>query len=286
MGGSSRFLRLVAGVLFVAVCAYVGALLFGNMDRDVQSAYVSAVTVTDSVPLSGIALRREMTISLPKGAELAAEEARRLPAGGVIASGAGEEILSPASALFFSDTDGLERLSADSLDPLSVAGVEELLSAQPEPEEGDVRLVLDGVWYFAALAEESAALPDEGECVLALDGGRRINARIVGKSRPERGKTALLLRLNEADGELMRLRKAEATLILAEYSGLKLPQEAVMTDGDGQTYVYTAAPGAPERRDVTIIYRAGTSCIAQNERSDGALRQGCTVLIPADEREG
>ena len=105
-----------------------------------------------------------------------------------------------------------------------------------------------------------------------------MKARLVSVSEAEAGKRALLLRLTETDGELLALRKTGARLILAEYSGLELPEAAVHAE-DGYEYVYIPAAGGAEPRAVEIIYREQGRCIAAVSTGAEALREGQTVLL-------
>ena len=105
----------LSSLLFLAVCAYAGAALRGSADG-VELMTVSAVTVTESAELDGIVLRRERV--LPRGAELvpAAENGLRLPAGTAIALPDGTRELTGHSCVFFSQTDGFEALTPETLD--------------------------------------------------------------------------------------------------------------------------------------------------------------------------
>lgn len=287
MSSGGRFLRAVAAVLFLGASAYIGAGLFAGLDRRVETAVARPAAVTDSVALQGIAIRREQLVCSPGGLPTA-EEGRRVPAGGLVGSANREELYAPASALFFSGVDGLERLGPDRLRDLSVASLRDLLAETPEPVSGALgRLVLDYDWYFAALAPAGALPEGLRDCTLSFENtDRRVPARLLSVSPAEDGQTALLLRLTAAEKGLYSLRKTSATLVLAEYAGLELPAAAVRTDGDGHEFVYTVAAGVAERREVTILYRAGDRCIAALTGGADALREGSRVIVSGDVQDG
>lgn len=272
------FSRAVAAVLFLAASAYIGAGLFSGLERGAETVSVRAVSVTDSVKLQGLAVRRERLIRSPGGGRVTAGEGLRVPKGGQLALEDGRPLPADSSGLFFSDTDGLESLGPEALEGLDVKGLEALLSLEGRPE-GDAlgRLVLGCDWYYAALAPQEAALPEPGPCALLLD-GRRLSARLLSVSPPEDGQVALVLRLTEDDGELLRLRKAEAELILAEYSGLELPEEALVRS-DGGAFVYTISAGAVERKAVTLLYDDDKSAVAARSREPEALHEGDRLLL-------
>ena len=270
-GADRPFLRAVAAVLFLAVCAYIGVGLFKGLDPGRATARVKAVSLSRSVELEGIAVRRELLISGSPGALSLPEEGSRVPAG----------TLAPASALFFAATDGLERLAPEGLEELTVPALAELLQAEPAREADTLgRLVQGYDWFYAALSPADAELPKAGELTLVFDGlERRVKARLVSVSEAEAGKRALLLRLTETDGELLALRKTGARLILAEYGGLELPEAAVHTDESGRTYVNTLAAAGPEPVPVEILYREEGRCVAAFSTGVEALREGQTVLL-------
>lgn len=274
-------IRAVVAALFLAVSAYIGAALLDRLENRSQTALVRPATVTESVELNGIALRREQLVCSPKGGQVLPEDGKRVPSGGRI----GEDLFSPASALFFSGTDGFEALSPD-LDELSVAKVQALLNAEPEERPGTLgRLVLGYDWCFAALAPENEALTELRDCVLLFEGMENpVRARLLAQSPAQDGQTALLLRLTDMGTGLLSLRKTGATLILSEYAGLQIPAEALRTDEEGNNFVYTVSAGSLERRPVTIIYSDRDTCIAQRSGGADALREGTLILVYGEER--
>lgn len=275
------FLKAVVVVLFLAVCAYLGARIYNGLDQDLKTVSVSHITVTDSLELTGLVIRREQLICSPGKAQLSRSSGERIPADGLIAvSQDGTELRSPSSALFFSDYDGFEYLSPDMLSALSCQELKELLQQEAEPDRETIgRLVFGWDWYFAALPENSAALPSEGRCTLLFDGMEQgIPAELIsaGENLP------FILRLTYGGEEYLHLRKTQAQLIFSEHSGLALPEEAVRQDADGTEYVYTITAGMIERRPVEIIYRAEGRCIAAVSTQADALREGNTLIVSGE----
>lgn len=279
------FVKAIAAALFLAVSAYIGAALFSQPDSGARTAPVRPATVTESVALTGIALRREQLVCSPRGGRTELLDGERVRAGERLAVSGGEELFSPASALFFSDTDGFEQLSPE-LDELSVASLTALLNAEAESVPNALgRLVLGYDWYFAALAPETAALAGLESCTLRFEGiDRAVRARIMEQSPAQNGQIALLLRLTDTGDGLLSLRKNNATLILSEVTGLQIPAEALRTDEDGNSFVYTVSAGSLERRAVTILYSDRDSCIAQRSNGLDALREGSTVIVSEEDR--
>lgn len=275
------YLKAVAVVLFLAVCAYLGAGIYSGLDRELKTIQVSRVTVTDSLELTGLVIRREQLICSPGKAQLCPADGERLPADSLIAVfHDGSELRSQASALFFSDYDGFEYLSPDSLSSLSRRDLEALLQQGAEPDKGAIgRLVSGWDWYFAALPESDAALPSPGRCTLLFEGMEQgVAAELIsaGEDLP------FILRLTCGGEEYLHLRKTKAQLIFSEHTGLELPEEAVRQDADGNEYVYTITAGLVERRPVEILYRAEGRCIAAVSTRADALREGNTLIVSGD----
>ena len=284
---SSRFFSLVAGTLFLAVCAYGGAALYRQVERP-EIVTVQSARLQESVELRGIVLREEQSLCFPRGTRPLAPEGQRLAAGQALAlDGAGQEILCGQPGVFFSETDGFEGLGIESLDPGDAAALEALLEEKPEAG-GDGRLVTGWVWYYWALCPEGQALPLSGSCRIEFAGmDESVPARIICLSPPEKGRQAVLLRLNNGGSEYLKLRKTGAKLLFSEHSGLYLPEEAIQLAEDGSQFVNTLSAGTLEPRAVEITYTGEGFSLAAFGTGPEALREGDRVVTgKAFEREG
>lgn len=270
-------MRAVAAVLFLAVCAYLGAGLFGSRPRQ-RSAAVRPGSLYESVCLEGIVVRNEAL--LPASCPPPAEDGARVPAGRQLSQEGAQPVFVRQSALCFAGSDGYEALAAESLFPFSAERAQALLDYVPEKADSSrCRLVYDFCWYYAAVTEQPCSL-EPGASVRLLFAGteRPVSAQIYAADESGGG-TALLLRAGAMSPEYLCLRKCAAELILAEHSGLALPASAVHSDGSGAEYVYILTAGKKERREVEILYtHEGTSIVSL---SDGAkaLKEGDTVLV-------
>lgn len=283
---SSRFFSLIAGVCFLAVCAYAGAAIYSQVDQpDIQT--VQTLHIRDSAQLQGIVLRSELSLRFDRGTEPLAQDAKRLAAGETLALDAkGAPLRSPCSAVYFSDTDGYEHLSIASLEPLSVQSLKALLSEKPL-DQGDGRLVTGQSWYFAALAADTQALPEKGSCSVQFDAlPEAVPAQIIAVSEPEDGKRAMLLRLNQGGSEYLSLRKTGASLLFSEYTGLYLPQEAIEQAEDGTDFVYTISAGVVETRPVELIYKGSGFSLAAISSQPDTLREGDRIVMGKDIYKG
>lgn len=278
---ASRFFSLTAGAIFLAVCAYAGAAVYSRVERP-EIETVSRRQVRESVELQGIVLRQEQSLSFGWGTEPLAQSGQRLASGQLMGlDGLGREILSPCSALYFSDTDGYEHLGPEDFLPGDTARLEALLDSRPG-ERGDGRLVTGRSWYYWAFVSGRQPLPEAGECSIEFDGmDGSLPAWIINLARDEAGQQTVLLRLNLGGSEYLSLRKTGARLLFSEYSGLYLPEAAVMQAEDGSNFVYTLRSGMLEQQPVEIIYTGSGFFLAAGGGA-GGLHEGDRIAMGKD----
>ena len=209
------YLRLVAAVLFAAVCAYVGAALYPRLSPKQAAAPVMAEKTEKRIHLEGIALRHEQALSSSEAGPMALRDGERLSGAAVLAAMTGEDSGSGCGSCVFLDySDGLEELSVDQALPLSVSRVRRLMALEASPKKDGGRLVSGFDWYYAAVTDYRGALP-EGSCVLRFEGfDKELKGRLVEVSGFESGERALLFRLMIGDTDYLKLRNVSAELIV------------------------------------------------------------------------
>lgn len=283
---SSRFFSLVAGTLFLTVCAYTGAAFYQRVE---QPEIVTAQTMhlQESVELEGIVLREEHSLCFDRGIRPLAPEGERLATGQVLAlDEQGQEILCQRSGIFFSGTDGFETFSVADIQVNDLAALDTLLAAKPGRSTSG-RLVTGNIWYYWAFCPDRQALPDSGACRVEFDDmGESVPAHIIGLSTPEDGQRALLLRLTQGSSSYLTLRKTGARLLFSEHSGLYLPEEALQQATDGSQFVYTLSAGTVQRRSVEITYKGDGFFLAASGTSPETLREGDRIVIGKEIYEG
>ena len=214
-------------------------------------------------------MRTEEPLTVPAGIA----DGARVPAGA-------DGFARPATC--FLQADGYEYLAPDMLDGLTVESLRDILASEPEKSLSGGRAVYGFAWYFAALADDGAPLREGGSCEILFDGFEKSTAaEIISVSAAENGQRALLLRLTASSPEYLSLRRSGAEIIFSRYSGLELPLEAVHTDGERNNFVYISTAGIVRSLDVDIIYtdKAGGFCLAAQDASFDALREGNTVIV-------
>lgn len=269
-------MRVVAAVLFLAACAYLGAGLFGSGSRQ-HTVTAAPGSIRQSAALEGIALRNEALF--PACGGLPVEEGARVSAGKPLGQGGAQPVFAPESALCFTGSDGYEALSPSALQPFSLERVRALMDDTPAKADSAVcRLVYDFCWYYAAVTEQPCLL-EIGETAQLLFSGMEspVSARLCA-AETSGGSTALLLRIGTMRPEYLCLRKCSAELIFAEHSGLVIPASAVCSDSGGAEFVYILTAGKKERREVEILYTQGETSIVSLTGGADALREGESVL--------
>lgn len=252
MEKNNGHIRLVAALLFLALCAYIGAAMWEHTGGDVSVVTARASVVTESVPLRGIAVRTEQSI------ELDAENGERLPADGRHPAG-----------VWFAESDGYEHLS-----PAMLSEPRSVLEAGAGEHTGG-RLVTENVWYFVA------------ECKTELVCGEKYAILFTGAPYPvtatlcrSDGEYAVF-RLSDGGDFFLSLRRCEAELETRRLSGTELPAEAIRTDGDGGSFVYIVSSLVVKRAEVDILYTDGTIALVSG------IHAGETVAVSGRElREG
>ncbi|MBQ9250412.1 MAG: hypothetical protein IJ179_08595 [Oscillospiraceae bacterium] len=212
------FLRAMATLLFLALCAWLGAGLHRAMTpAPGMRADAGAADDPAAVTLRGVAVRRERLLCSRRRVRLAAADGKRLAEGAELAVTAGGTALyTDSSAVFFADWDGLEWLDPEALAGLDVPAAEALLAAEPQSSAGAYgRLVTGTDWYFAALSDDELPLNPGGRCLLRFQGlDRALPARLLSVSEAYGGQRAVLLRLTEGGEDCLSLRKCDAQLFL------------------------------------------------------------------------
>lgn len=199
--GNGRIYGLLSALLFAAACAYLGAALYGALQRP-RPVPAPAENAGAGARLQGIILRHEETLSPAMALQLSGEEEKRLPAKDSLAGGT----LLPRS-------DGYEYLSPEDGFELSPGKLDALLAAQPEPGRGP-KLVYGFEQYYAAFYEGDAS-PAPGPCRLRFQGMEETFRGEIISVSAENSRCAVLIRLT-ADQSKITFRRTEAELIYSD----------------------------------------------------------------------
>ena len=210
----SRYPGLVAAVLFLAVCAWLGAALYGALRQEAEADPLRPVLAPEGVPLRGIAVRTEEVLCSDLAGEALASDGDKLAAGAPLRRFAdGSVLCAPESAVFFTDCDGFETLRPEDLETMDAAGLAALLDREGDvPEEAFGRLVLREAWFFAALAPAGQIPEGTRLCRFCPEGAENtVSARLWRLGEAQEGQVPVILRLT-CGGDWLRLRQCDARL--------------------------------------------------------------------------
>ena len=267
----------VAVLLFLAVCAYMGAGLFEKLSPSAQTVQAEKRVITESARLYGIALRQEQTVCSPDGRAFSFENFRKYSAAECAAVFGADT----GSAVYFDNCDGYEYLSPDNLSPFSAESFSQLINSESHSLRGTSgRLVSDDIWYFAARVD-SGTVPQKGSvCTVCFDGlSERCRALVWDVDAD-----CVLLRLSRSSEELLSLRKCSAQLIFGQYEGIEIPRSALRRDREGNFYICVLSTGLVENRSVDIIYSDENFVLSSCTYNESAVREGeMIILVVSDE---
>ncbi|MCL1828089.1 MAG: hypothetical protein FWG32_01185 [Oscillospiraceae bacterium] len=250
-----------------------------------RSTSVRDMADTDSISLKLSSLLFESSASNVTEADVAALE-RELTAIRNSSAGRSAVISAEKAGLFMSALDGYEHLTPEFPDDLSVSGLRAVQQSRQEPPDGAVgKIIHSFTWYFAAATDEDRAAALKEGATVTLDFGRYYNlplkVRVVKVSPPENGECVAVFSGSAALADTAALREVTARIIFNEYTGIRVPIQAVRMDQNGQPYVYTVTAMQAERKNIDIIRTYDDYCIAAQSTGAGSLRVGNEIIISA-----
>lgn len=181
------------------------------------------------------------------------------------------------SGVFSSYTDGYENIiDFDKAEETSVDEFKSALSAVDKSQDiadNVGKLVTSYTWYVQTLVSTDTVKNLENgdyvNIVLKDDSSKEFKAEIVSGADVSLGQkeTLLVLKLNEMDADIAKLRKAEIEIRRNEYEGIKIPSEALHVV-DGKKGVYVLIASQIKFREVNIIYSDDDYVLAEYDESN------------------
>lgn len=181
------------------------------------------------------------------------------------------------SGVFSSYTDGYENIiDFDKAEETSVDEFKSALSAVDKSQDiadNVGKLVTSYTWYVQTLVSTDTVKNLENgdyvNIVLKDDSSKEFKAEIVSGADVSLGQkeTLLVLKLNEMDVDIAKLRKAEIEIRRNEYEGIKIPSEALHVV-DGKKGVYVLIASQIKFREVNIIYSDDDYVLAEYDESN------------------
>lgn len=181
------------------------------------------------------------------------------------------------SGVFSNYTDGYENIiDFDKAEETSVKEFKSALSAVDKSKDvadNVGKLVTSYTWYVQTLVSTDTVKNLENgdyvNIVLKDDLSKEFKAEIVSGADVSLGQkeTLLVLKLNEMDADIAKLRKAEIEIRRNKYEGIKIPSEALHVV-DGKKGVYVLIASQIKFREVNIIYSDDDYVLAEYDESN------------------
>ena len=181
------------------------------------------------------------------------------------------------SGVFSSYTDGYENLiDYSKAEETTIDGFKSALKAVDNAQNVSNnigKLVTSYTWYIQTLVSADTVKNLENgdyvNIVLKDDTSKSFKAEIVNGAEIALGQkeTLLVLKLNEMDADIAKLRKAEIEIRRNTYEGIKVPSEALHVL-DGKKGVYVLIASQVKFREVNVIYSDDDYVLAEYDESN------------------
>ncbi len=181
------------------------------------------------------------------------------------------------SGVFSSYTDGYENLiDYSKAEETTIDGFKSALKAVDKAQNVSNnigKLVTSYTWYVQTLVSvdtvKNLENGDYVNIVLKDDTSKSFKAEIVNGAEIALGQkeTLLVLKLNEMDADIAKLRKAEIEIRRNTYEGIKVPSEALHVL-DGKKGVYVLIASQVKFREVNVIYSDDDYVLAEYDESN------------------
>lgn len=275
MSRDISYLRFAAAAIFLALAAYCAAAFMESAHAP-ETVEAVRVSISRTIHAEGTVLRDEEYVLCPfEAAYFAASEGERVKGGSIVCvsedsledyltysdthNGKAPENMrgsaaAPCGGFFSTELDGWETADAHNLDTFS----------PHVPENAVGRIVANG-WYFVADIKDLSQLYEGQNLTLTVFDDYPAHVAEIDGNR-------VIIRVRQGLDAMLSTRHTEATLHIAETSGIKIPKDALHSDEDG-SYVYTLRAGLSEKTPVNIIYEADDYFLADED----TLREGMLI---------
>lgn len=170
-------------------------------------------------------------------------------------------ISSETSGYYVGRADGFENI-------LTVADIDELtpemLQKAFDSEKSDIssnsigKIISGYNWYAATVLDAANTVGfKKGKTVKLILGDSpsdSVKTKVYSVQAIDDQKTLVVFSCNIVNDELVSLRKVNGKVIINEYTGLKIPKEAIRFDGEGNTGVFIRRANIVNFRSLNVLY--------------------------------
>lgn len=201
-------------------------------------------------------------------------------------SGSTTDITSPCSGYFCESVDGYEDIFApDVVDDLTLSRLNELSDEKPAKTSGKGKVVSSYVWYFAAKVPDTDAKHlTQGNTVKIRfsQASQDVQATVSSiRDDADTDDTLVIFRSQDMNEDLISMRKQVATVVVASYSGLKVPKSAVRMEDD-KMGVYVLSNSVASYKNIEPLFEGDSYYIVeQNVTGNDSLVINDDIIVEA-----
>ena len=194
------------------------------------------------------------------------------------------EVTAPYAGTYSAVCDGYETvLTPEFLENVTVSALENLRPVETAANVG--KLIRGDSWYYAAVitARQAELLQGRSSVTVRFSKGvaQDLDMSVYRITPEEGGKCVLLLRSERYLAQTTLLRHQSAELVLREYSGMRVPANALRVSDGGVAGVYCVAGVTARFKPVEVVWQGeGYALVkpAASAAGSGVLRIGDEVI--------
>jgi len=203
-----------------------------------------------------------------------------------------QNLTAPHGGIYCDTVDGLEtQLTMENSNSLGVSDLENFLKQDKFTVNTGVtpfpvcKVVDNSEWQTAVLVSKKDAQDFQVEQKVRLritgDEHEAVEAKVSSISAEQNGKNVIVVTSSKYVPDIYTKRSVNVDIIKKEYSGLKVPSEAVV-EQNSETFVYINKLGVAEKRPVNVLYKAEDIAIIKedNVREDALLLYDDVIINP------
>lgn len=186
---------------------------------------------------------------------------------------------------FSSSADGLETVTPESLENLTVSGYFDLFKPSSPDKNAVGKMCYGTTWYYiTAITDEIASRLSRGGYA-TMRFKKNYDATVQMKvdyiSAEDDGMRVAVFSTNKYLPDVVSIRSLSADIVFSTYSGIRVPKEAVHIDDEGVKYVYLLSGVQSRRADLEILCDLGDYYIVSPLNS-GVFHDGSEIIIKAN----
>lgn len=173
-------------------------------------------------------------------------------------------VTSPVAGYFVNRVDGFEQvLTIDTAQEMTPESLRSAMERQETPQPGTVGKVVGSYeWYLACVipAQKLSQMNIGSDLLVRLPfvSSEPIPVTLVAQNRDEQGEVAVVFRCTYMSAELSDIRKEKVEILITEHNGLRVPDEAVHFNDEGEAGVYVRAGDILAFRRIQVVYHGET----------------------------